>query len=162
MLNGAGYGKGTGLVLDLVHNPVGAFLPGKQASLERDYRRELSSPNMGSSSITSTQSPTCRSAVFWNSSRRSGNTGCTWTCWSGRSTRGRDRGDVPYAPLRRVGRNSVRLRFQSDARLARRPRCTRQPGRPPGDGRAVPAGAHGPHCFGCTAGAGSSCGGALE
>ncbi len=43
MLNGAGYGKGTGLVLDLVHNPVGAFLPGKQASLERDYRRELSS-----------------------------------------------------------------------------------------------------------------------
>ena len=41
-LNAAGYGKGTGLVLNLVHNPVGAFLPGDQASLERDYRRELS------------------------------------------------------------------------------------------------------------------------
>lgn len=40
-LNAAGYGKGGGLVLDLVHNPVGAFLPGSQASLERDYRREL-------------------------------------------------------------------------------------------------------------------------
>jgi radical SAM/Cys-rich protein len=40
-LNDAGYGKATGLVLDLVHNPVGAFLPGKQSSLERDYRREL-------------------------------------------------------------------------------------------------------------------------
>jgi radical SAM/Cys-rich protein len=41
LLNEAGYGKGDGLVLNLVHNPVGAFLPGQQASLERDYRREL-------------------------------------------------------------------------------------------------------------------------
>ena len=40
-LNAAGYGRGGGLVLNLVHNPVGAFLPGDQASLERDYRREL-------------------------------------------------------------------------------------------------------------------------
>jgi radical SAM/Cys-rich protein len=41
-LNAAGYGKGSGLVLNLVHNPVGAFLPGNQSSLARDYRRELS------------------------------------------------------------------------------------------------------------------------
>jgi radical SAM/Cys-rich protein len=41
LLNEAGYGKGGGLVLDLVHNPVGTFLPGDQASLERDYKREL-------------------------------------------------------------------------------------------------------------------------
>ncbi len=41
LLNAAGYGRGEGLVLNLVHNPVGAFLPGDQASLERDYRREL-------------------------------------------------------------------------------------------------------------------------
>ncbi len=40
-LNEAGYGKGTGLVLNLVHNPVGAFLPGDQGSLEKDYKREL-------------------------------------------------------------------------------------------------------------------------
>ena len=40
-LNEAGYGRGGELVLNLVHNPVGAFLPGDQASLERDYRREL-------------------------------------------------------------------------------------------------------------------------
>jgi radical SAM/Cys-rich protein len=40
-LNAAGYGRGEGLVLNLVHNPVGTFLPGNQASLERDYRREL-------------------------------------------------------------------------------------------------------------------------
>ncbi len=42
-LNAAGYGKGAGLVLNLVHNPVGAFLPGNQASLEREYKRELES-----------------------------------------------------------------------------------------------------------------------
>jgi len=41
LLNAAGYGLGGGLVLNLVHNPVGAFLPGDQASLERDYKREL-------------------------------------------------------------------------------------------------------------------------
>jgi radical SAM/Cys-rich protein len=41
LLNAAGYGMGSGLVLNLVHNPVGAFLPGNQTSLERDYRREL-------------------------------------------------------------------------------------------------------------------------
>jgi len=29
------------LKLGLVHNPVGAFLPGNQCSIERDYRREL-------------------------------------------------------------------------------------------------------------------------
>ncbi len=40
-LNAAGYGKSDGLVLNLVHNPVGAFLPAAQASLEREYRREL-------------------------------------------------------------------------------------------------------------------------
>jgi len=40
-LNDAGYGTGGDLVLNLVHNPVGAFLPGSQVSLERDYRREL-------------------------------------------------------------------------------------------------------------------------
>jgi radical SAM/Cys-rich protein len=42
-LNAAGYGAGGALTLDLVHNPVGAFLPGDQAALERDYRRELMS-----------------------------------------------------------------------------------------------------------------------
>jgi radical SAM/Cys-rich protein len=41
LLNEAGYGRGDDLVLNLVHNPLGAFLPGDQASLERDYRREL-------------------------------------------------------------------------------------------------------------------------
>lgn len=41
-LNGLGYGKdGTGLVLNLVYNPTGPYLPPDQTSLETDYRREL-------------------------------------------------------------------------------------------------------------------------
>ena len=42
LLNAQGYGKeGTGLVLNLVYNPVGAFLPAPQAGLEKDFKREL-------------------------------------------------------------------------------------------------------------------------
>ncbi len=41
-LNALGYGiPGSGLVLDLVYNPVGPLLPPAQAPLERDYKREL-------------------------------------------------------------------------------------------------------------------------
>jgi radical SAM/Cys-rich protein len=41
-LNALGYGRpGTGLRLDLVYNPVGAFLPPPQAELEARYRDEL-------------------------------------------------------------------------------------------------------------------------
>jgi len=41
-LNAAGYGKETSeLTLDLVYNPVGAFLPPAQASIEADFKREL-------------------------------------------------------------------------------------------------------------------------
>ncbi|MGA9048937.1 MAG: DUF3641 domain-containing protein [Dehalococcoidia bacterium] len=42
MLNKAGYGHdGSGLVLNLVYNPAGFFIPASQASLEADFRREL-------------------------------------------------------------------------------------------------------------------------
>jgi radical SAM/Cys-rich protein len=41
-LNARGYGRvGSGLVLDLVHNPAGAYLPGSQDGLESHYRRAL-------------------------------------------------------------------------------------------------------------------------
>jgi radical SAM/Cys-rich protein len=43
-LNSLGYGKpGTGLRLNLVHNPVGAFLPPKQEAMEGQFRKELRS-----------------------------------------------------------------------------------------------------------------------
>ena len=42
MLNERGYGKqGSGLILNLVYNPSGAFLPGPQHSLENDFKKEL-------------------------------------------------------------------------------------------------------------------------
>lgn len=41
-LNEIGYGKeGTGLELNLVYNPTGAFLPGGQKSLEKEFKRQL-------------------------------------------------------------------------------------------------------------------------
>lgn len=41
-LNEIGYGKpDSGLILNLVYNPVGFSLPGPQGSLEKDYKKEL-------------------------------------------------------------------------------------------------------------------------
>ena len=41
-LNSRGYGmKNSGLCIDIVHNPVGAYLPGSQAALEHEYRERL-------------------------------------------------------------------------------------------------------------------------
>ncbi|MFT7619824.1 MAG: radical SAM/Cys-rich protein [Planctomycetota bacterium] len=42
LLNRQGYGDPeSGLILDLVYNPAGAFLPAPQAQLEADFKREL-------------------------------------------------------------------------------------------------------------------------
>ena len=41
LLNSLGYGIAADLPLHLVYNPVGAFLPGPQTELEADYKREL-------------------------------------------------------------------------------------------------------------------------
>lgn len=40
-LNALGYGSESGLLLNLVYNPGGPFLPPSQPELEEDYRREL-------------------------------------------------------------------------------------------------------------------------
>ena len=42
MLNAVGYGiEGSGLLLNLVYNPAGAFLPPSQTALEKEYKAEL-------------------------------------------------------------------------------------------------------------------------
>lgn len=41
MLNDVGYGKDPELQLDLVYNPTGAFLPGDQVGLENEFKRKL-------------------------------------------------------------------------------------------------------------------------
>lgn len=41
-LNAVGYGQeGSGLTLDLVYNPSGAFLPGSQAGLQKEFKQQL-------------------------------------------------------------------------------------------------------------------------
>ncbi len=40
-LNEVGYGRDENLTLNLVYNPVGAFLPPEEAAIETDFRREL-------------------------------------------------------------------------------------------------------------------------
>lgn len=41
-LNGVGYGReGSGLILNLMYNPSGAYLPPPQAMLEKDFKREM-------------------------------------------------------------------------------------------------------------------------
>lgn len=40
-LNSVGYGRDPRLVLNLVYNPVGAFLPPEQSAIEGDFKREL-------------------------------------------------------------------------------------------------------------------------
>jgi radical SAM/Cys-rich protein len=41
-LNSRGYGmKDSGLLIDIVHNPVGAYLPGSQTALEHEYHERL-------------------------------------------------------------------------------------------------------------------------
>lgn len=44
MLNEVGYGKSdTGLILNLVYNPSGAFLPPSQSALEVEFKNKLKS-----------------------------------------------------------------------------------------------------------------------
>jgi radical SAM/Cys-rich protein len=66
LLNEVGYGvEDSGLILDLVHNPSGAFLPSDQSTLEQEFKRQL----LRKYGITfNTRSPTSPSAVSWTSS----------------------------------------------------------------------------------------------
>lgn len=66
-LNVLGYGvDGTGLILNLVYNPVGPYLPGAQTQLERDYKKHLKE-NFGivfNSLFTITNMPITRWAKY--------------------------------------------------------------------------------------------------
>ena len=161
-LNEAGYGRGDGRVLNLVHNPVGAFLPGDQASLERDYRRELLSRHgiVFDQLYTITNMPISR---FLDHLERSGNLQrymellvasfnpraadgvmCrTYLSvgWDG-SLYDCDFNQMLALPTNHGAPQTLASLLASGGPLERRVVTDR-------------------HCFGCTAGAGSSCGGAV-
>ena len=161
-LNEVGYGKeGTTLLLNLVYNPVGAFLPPIQSSIEADFKRELSN-RYGitfNSLYTITNMPINR---FLDYLRRTGNeerymrkllqafnpnTVDGLMCrtlvsvdWTGKLY------DCDFNQMLELGIDSElpqTIENFDPTKLA---------------GRRITTGSH---CFGCTAGAGSSCGGAV-
>jgi radical SAM/Cys-rich protein len=158
--NELGYGvEGSGLVLNLVTNPVGAFLPASQQALEADWKRELQRRHGISFNrlYTITNMPISRFLQFladsgnlqaymdklvaaFNPATIDGLM-CRYTLsvgWDGRLY------DCDFNQMIDLGTAAglPATIFEAEvAALAHR--------------RIV----IGPHCFGCTAGAGSSCGG---
>jgi len=161
-LNAAGYGDGAGgLTLDLVYNPVGAYLPPPQASIEADFKRELLARHgvRFDRLFTITNMPIRR---FLDYLRRTGN--------EERYMRRLVEAFNPAAVGGLMCRTLVSVDWTGrlfDCDFNQMLELGVDPSLPQTvegfdpelfAGRAV---ATGPHCFGCTAGAGSSCGGAL-
>ncbi len=119
--NALGYGRpGTGLVLNLVTNPVGAFLPANQAALERDWTRELKRRYdiTFNRLFTITNMPISRYLEWLE---HSGNVaGYMEKLVQAFNPGDGERPDVPRHHLRGLGRTPVRLRFQPDAGSAGR------------------------------------------
>ncbi|MDQ2733087.1 MAG: arsenosugar biosynthesis radical SAM protein ArsS [Armatimonadota bacterium] len=162
ILNDLGYGQpGSGLRLDLVYNPGGAYLPPPQQSLEADYRQELRD-SLGiqfNHLFTITNMPIKR---FLHDLER-----------SGRLTEYMELLANSFNPEAAAGimcRNLVSIGWDGQIYDCDFNQMLEIPagGRPRtlwdiesltelNNGRI----AFGDHCYGCTAGAGSSCGGAL-
>jgi radical SAM/Cys-rich protein len=161
LLNGLGYGRaGSGLVLNLVYNPVGAFLPPSQKAIEADYRRELAGRYgvVFNSLYTITNMPISRFLEFL---LRSGNYERYMEKLAGAFN--------PAAVGGLMCRYMVSVGWDGslyDCDFNQMLELGLEPGLPanirdfdaPALARRVIA--TGQHCYGCTAGAGSSCGGA--
>ena len=162
LLNALGYGmEGTGLVLNLVYNPLGPKLPPPQAGLEADYRDELAK-RFGlcfNRLYTITNMPINR---FLDDLHRSGE----YEAYMEKLV-------ASFSPASVDGlmcRNLISVNW--DGRLSD---CDFNQMLDLPVGNTVPQTIHefdlallarrrvvtGMHCYGCTAGAGSSCGGAI-
>lgn len=160
-LNAQGYGRDDMLLLDLVYNPSGATLPPPQANLEQDYKQRLLE-DFGirfNKLLTLTNLPINRFAHYLDSSGQretyqkllldnfNPDTVTDLMCrhllsvdWLGRvyDCDFNQMLDLPLA----AGRPRYLWQIDADALVD----------------KAISVGNH---CFGCTAGSGSSCGGAL-
>ncbi len=159
-LNALGYGTGR-LPLHLVYNPNGAFLPGPQAELEADYKRELAA-HFGITFdrlYTITNLPVSRFA--------------SWLRHNGQYDTYLALLVDAFNPATVDGlmcRNTINVGWQGevfDCDFNQMLGLQWKNGKPlflwdidpaATEGRPI---ATGDHCFGCTAGAGSSCGGAV-
>jgi len=162
-LNSLGYGcPESGLVLDLVVNPVGAFLPPNQAAAEREWKQELSRRYgiVFNHLFTITNMPISR---FLEHLEQKGQT----DAYLGRLVQAFN----PAAAAGVMCRTTLSVGwdgtlydcdFNQMLELPLEPSLPRtilEFERSALDVRHI---ALGPHCFGCTAGAGSSCGGAIR
>ena len=158
-LNAAGFAHpDTGLELHLVHNPVGAFLPASQADLEGDYRRELAAHGVAFNRLFSiTNMPIARFKDFLVASGNfdgyMGRLALAFNPAAAANVMCRDMVsvgwdgalyDCDFNQMLDLSLSPPALRHVRD--FDPRPLLQREI-------------ATGPHCFGCTAGAGSSCGG---
>lgn len=164
LLNLLGYGINPELPLHLVYNPVGAFLPASQATLEADYKRELAT-HFGivfNKLYTITNLPIGRFASYLRHNNRLeeymellinafnpatiGGLMCRNTISVGW------RGEVYDCDF------NQQLGMQWRGNGESEPLFLWDIDPDSLEGREIMTG---DHCFGCTAGAGSSCGGAL-
>jgi radical SAM/Cys-rich protein len=161
-LNDLGYGKkDSGLILDLVYNPTGAFLPPAQSSIESEYKKELKERYeiVFNNLFTITNMPISRFLVYLIHSKNydrymkklhssynpaaAVNVMCRTTLsvsWDGYLY------DCDFNQMLELTVNHgapVHINDFDFSQLANRRIVTGQ------------------HCYGCTAGAGSSCGGAV-
>ena len=152
--NALGYGReGSGLVLNLVTNPVGAFLPAAQAALERDWKRELKRRYDVEFNrlFTITNMPISRYLEWLE---RSGNLESYMTRLVNAFNPATVAGLMCRYTLS-VGWDGRLYDCDFNQMLDLALPQTIFDGLPPERDIIT-----GPHCFGCTAGAGSSCGGA--
>ena len=160
-LNAVGYGReGTGLELSLVTNPVGTFLPGGQAGLERDWKQQMRRLYgiEFNRLFTITNMPISR---FLEHLEETGALGEYM-----------ERLVTAFNPAAAAGvmcRGTLSVRWDGTLydcdfnQMLELPVDPRVPRTVFDFDLAALAGREivlGPHCFGCTAGAGSSCGGA--
>jgi radical SAM/Cys-rich protein len=165
-LNDLGYGKpGSELVLDLVYNPGGAFLPPAQQGLEARYREELADA-FGihfSSLLTLTNLPVNR---FADSLKRSGQLGRYMNLLVDNFNPDTLNGLMCLSQLSvswdgKIYDCDFNQMLEMASLLPMGGPATLEDIRSLDDLRGLPV-STASHCFGCTAGAGSSCGGAIS
>ena len=164
LLNSLGYGIDPDLPLHLIYNPVGAFLPPSQAELEADYKRELKQ-NFGivfNNLYTLTNLPIGRFAAYLRHNKKLDEymellidafnpaTISELMCRNMISVGWR--GEVYDCDF------NQQLGMQWSSRGASKPLFLWDIDSDSLEDREIMTG---DHCFGCTAGAGSSCGGAI-
>lgn len=161
LLNVLGYGEDPSLRIDLVYNPLGSHLPPKQEDLERDYRKELWARHgiHFTRLIAITNMPIGR---FLYDLEREGKAQSYAALLSSQFNAGTLQGLMCRHQLSVCWDGTL---FDCDFNLALKlpvtqgtPRHIKEFSVKGLAGRPI---ATGPHCFACTAGCGSSCGGAL-